>query len=370
MNLGATIRKYRRKRDITQERFAKYLNVSPQAVSRWETGAAYPDITTIPAIADFLGISTDTLFGVEESEREKQIQIYLEEYKRLRATGEHEKRFVLSKEAKDLFPGDFRILKNYAWELAALPYKGLDGNCTMTAEELEKCSDEVLDVCRMILEDCTDDSIRWDIISLQIMMYRSMEDDSGVEKAIEIANRLPCHFSSKEGELAGIYDYDTEEHIRFHQQYTQDLILSLWWQMRTIVYSQAAPEDKVLVCQKALDLFRLMYEKEDYGFEEGTVSQIYEMLAKAYLELCLYDLALDAIEQYAQHRLKEAEAIKNGFQYSSILFHRLVFEKEDYSRNYTETPEEWLLHYLGDPRYDAVRDTERFQKLLAMLTDS
>ena len=96
MNLGATIRKYRRKRDITQERYAKYLNVSPQAVSRWETGVAYPDITTIPAIADFLGISTDTLFGVEESEREKQIQIYLEEYKRLRATGEHEKRFVIS----------------------------------------------------------------------------------------------------------------------------------------------------------------------------------------------------------------------------------------------------------------------------------
>ena len=37
MTIGATIKKLRRERDITQEQLAEYLSVSPQAVSQWET---------------------------------------------------------------------------------------------------------------------------------------------------------------------------------------------------------------------------------------------------------------------------------------------------------------------------------------------
>ena len=43
MNIGAKIKDLRKKRGITQERLAEYLNISAQAVSKWENGKSVPD---------------------------------------------------------------------------------------------------------------------------------------------------------------------------------------------------------------------------------------------------------------------------------------------------------------------------------------
>ena len=64
LNIGETIKKLRKEREITQEEFAEMLGVSCQSVSRWENGACYPDIELIPTIAAFFGISTDKLMGI------------------------------------------------------------------------------------------------------------------------------------------------------------------------------------------------------------------------------------------------------------------------------------------------------------------
>ena len=41
-------KKFRKERDLTQEQIAEIFYISPQAVSRWETGATYPDIEILP----------------------------------------------------------------------------------------------------------------------------------------------------------------------------------------------------------------------------------------------------------------------------------------------------------------------------------
>ena len=58
-NLGDKIRQLRKGKGISQEVLAQYLGVSFQAVSKWETGTTLPDVTLIPAIASFFGVSTD-----------------------------------------------------------------------------------------------------------------------------------------------------------------------------------------------------------------------------------------------------------------------------------------------------------------------
>ena len=59
LNIGETIKRLRKDREITQEEFAEMLGVSCQSVSRWEHNLCYPDIELIPTIASFFGISTD-----------------------------------------------------------------------------------------------------------------------------------------------------------------------------------------------------------------------------------------------------------------------------------------------------------------------
>ena len=60
---GAMIRRLREERKMTQAAFAAKLNVSDKAVSKWETGKGYPDITLIEPIARALGISVMELLS-------------------------------------------------------------------------------------------------------------------------------------------------------------------------------------------------------------------------------------------------------------------------------------------------------------------
>lgn len=68
LKIGATIKKLRTERGITQEELANRMCVSFQAVSKWETNATTPDIAILPQIALFFGVSIDTLFSMNRDD--------------------------------------------------------------------------------------------------------------------------------------------------------------------------------------------------------------------------------------------------------------------------------------------------------------
>lgn len=76
MTFGQIIKQKRKEKDWTQEELAGMLRVSAQAVSRWETGDAMPDISLLAPIANLLEVSTDTLLGVDLSKKKQQIEDY------------------------------------------------------------------------------------------------------------------------------------------------------------------------------------------------------------------------------------------------------------------------------------------------------
>lgn len=63
---GATIRRLREKRNLKQSDLAQLLGVSDKAVSKWETGKGYPDITLLEPIAAALEVSVMELLSGEE----------------------------------------------------------------------------------------------------------------------------------------------------------------------------------------------------------------------------------------------------------------------------------------------------------------
>lgn len=66
-NLGSIICQRRQAKKLTQEEFASRLGVTPQAISKWERGNGLPDISFIGGICSILGISADTLLGIQSS---------------------------------------------------------------------------------------------------------------------------------------------------------------------------------------------------------------------------------------------------------------------------------------------------------------
>ena len=60
-SIGKTIASLRKKSGMTQSELAERLNVSNKAVSKWENGQGYPDISLFPSLAALFGVSIDYL---------------------------------------------------------------------------------------------------------------------------------------------------------------------------------------------------------------------------------------------------------------------------------------------------------------------
>ena len=67
MKFNENLKYLRKKEELTQEQLAEKLNVSRQAVTKWESGQALPDIVNLKEIAVMFGVTTDELLGDEKS---------------------------------------------------------------------------------------------------------------------------------------------------------------------------------------------------------------------------------------------------------------------------------------------------------------
>ena len=108
-HIGMKIKELRKKKDMTQEKLAEYLHVSFQAVSKWETGAASPDLSVIVSLARLLDVTTDELFGISNDVDERQEEL-LKIWQETWNTGDTEKRYEISKAAVSEYPGNFDYL--------------------------------------------------------------------------------------------------------------------------------------------------------------------------------------------------------------------------------------------------------------------
>ena len=73
--LGRRIARLRLAKTATQERLAKELNVSPQAVNKWENDINYPDISLLPDLARFLGVSVDELLSGASASAQESVAV-------------------------------------------------------------------------------------------------------------------------------------------------------------------------------------------------------------------------------------------------------------------------------------------------------
>ena len=63
--LAENLKKYRMKKNLTQEELADLLGLTPQSISKWERAESYPDITLLPALANIFETSIDLLIGMD-----------------------------------------------------------------------------------------------------------------------------------------------------------------------------------------------------------------------------------------------------------------------------------------------------------------
>lgn len=65
VSIGENIKRLRKLKGITQEELSDVLHISYQAISKWENGLAQPDISILPTVANYFGVTIDELFGFQ-----------------------------------------------------------------------------------------------------------------------------------------------------------------------------------------------------------------------------------------------------------------------------------------------------------------
>jgi transcriptional regulator with XRE-family HTH domain len=170
VKLGKKIRELRKNRNISQEVLAQYLGVSFQAVSKWENDTAMPDVTLIPAIASFFGVSTDELFDYNRLETEKKVEeICVRAYEVRKADpGKAEK---ILREGLKQYPGNEIILNNLLY--------------TMRTPER---SEEVVTLCKTLIESAVEDEVKYDALRILAETYHERGEQALVEPTLE---RIP-----------------------------------------------------------------------------------------------------------------------------------------------------------------------------------
>lgn len=113
MNIGKQIKALRLKKNVKQDELADYLGVSYQAVSKWETEMSVPDISLLPNISAYFGVTIDELFQMpNEAEFERIENMFWSERRIKKETFEHAVHF-LEEVIKDE-PGNVRAYENLA----------------------------------------------------------------------------------------------------------------------------------------------------------------------------------------------------------------------------------------------------------------
>lgn len=108
-NLANKLKSLRKEKNISQEKLAQFLNVSYQAVSKWENGNSYPDISLLPDIARFFGITIDELLQVEKLDEKRRYQEYYEKNMELCRNGKKEESLALWQEAYHEMPNNIEV---------------------------------------------------------------------------------------------------------------------------------------------------------------------------------------------------------------------------------------------------------------------
>ena len=174
--LGDFIKKLRKQRNLTQEQIADAFGVSCQAISKWETGTSYPDISLLPIIADYFSVSVDYLLGHDTSKQKEDIEQVCNYADTLLEIHDYAQAIPLLREMLIKHPSNEKLMYKLAWALSG------------TSRESPDNYEEAILLYLKLLEISTDTEMR--VRVSRDLMYRYYTKEN-YEKAFYFANSLP-----------------------------------------------------------------------------------------------------------------------------------------------------------------------------------
>ena len=360
-DIGKIIRELRIQKSMTQEELAELVLVTPQAISKWERGVGYPDITQIVPLANIFDVSIDELFDHQMNMQETDINEYIEKYNKLKNQGVVKEALALWQEANQKYPKNYKCQRY----LAAALFNTLN-SCSLYSYE-ERCENarQVIDICKKIMDECTDNAIRNQTLQILVLtLSRSDLSTENEEEAVKYANMGSSFYVSREKLFEHAWFTDENKHNAITQKHFNNLSFMDNICMNICHTEYKTVEDKIFANETALKLWNTLLYDDNVLFYSCRLSKIYINIAQCYANLKNKDKVIENL-YFAKKYAKKHDDQKDGDQYyTSIFVSHASCNKAKTAKNYTQREIDIFVEELSNKCYDFIRETEEFKKII------
>jgi len=368
-SIGQTIKRLRKERNFTQEELAEQLNVTSQAVSKWENETGMPDISQVVPLASVFGVSTDVLFGVEGTTADDKAYKIVEKAYTVEEYGKLETYLTAYDELIEglkKYPNNLVLLINcMGLGLSlALPENGW----IYAAERAKEITAETIRQANFIIsysKNLTDIMRAHQIL---VFIYSATGD---FEKAKEEAWTFPSRPDLTLYSNMARVNECMKNHDREITYLCSDIDLSLQQledcaaRLGKAYFNIGKYKDAITVYETFFDVMKAIFKGEKFPpYHDFDSGDCYLLLAKAYLAIGDTDKAMDSVENSVMYYLKLCEAFKYD-RFERREFMQTPFVKETEQAIYIEKSilKEKLMKKLSAMEIEPLRENERFKAL-------
>ena len=355
MSIGKKIKELRRQNDMTQEALADLLGVSFQAVSKWETDVASPDLSLIVPLTRLFHVSADFLFGIDgENARRAEFDAAYENYWQK----DIPEMYVMAQQAVREFPGDYKYLE---WLASMEFYVGFSDEYNGGSKDVFKSMlENSKKHCEMVIEGCSDREIREKALHGIILDLKYLGNLSEARKYAEL---FPDGQEPNKDMMLELCT-EGEELLQIRQKIVFSKVnellqaLSSIWAFKTEKTEYG--KEAVDISERIIEMF--VPDRNYYRFFRNLYS-LYLERAEISMTVHDFDGAINHLamaKEYAQKR--DSYNLNGKCEYSCTIFDHI---EDDLSCELlpTDSMDYWK-YAVNKKLFDPLRERKDFQKLI------
>lgn len=242
IKIGSKIRGLRKKCGLTQEQLAERIGVSFQAVSKWENDIALPDITLVPVIAQYFGVSTDELLSYDSAEKDEEIERIVNEAAECRETDPEKGRAILE-EGLNKYPENDILLNNLLYVINYM-----------------QNPDETIALASRLIDKTDSGEVRYDALRFLAYACNAKGDMQSAAAAME---QIPEIYFTRLSELAFILEGEEKYNAAEKQKWISfETLLQMMWKLAEYYRDEGDNIKAVEETERALKLIKVLSGEE------------------------------------------------------------------------------------------------------------
>ena len=364
MTINEKIKELRKKANFTQESLAAALNISYQSVSKWEAGAASPDIAHLVPLANIFGVTLDELFDRDADTKAHDIENYLARDRELSHNGQIVERIPLWREAVRVYPTDQTCLlrlANALWKVRDLEQFSYEERCAFLGESIS--------INERLVKEATELSTRFS--ALQILIY-SLSDPTfpfaDEEKAVEYARMAPSFYCSWEMFFERAYFTEENRDKALYIRHQNILSMMDCTAQRIRTQPWKTPEERIAAFETVVRLWNTLIPDGNFLFYHCRLAETHTTLANNYAILGNRKMALANLTAAMHHAISYESQEPGEVHYTVPWLSGAYANLSTNTKTLPITEIEQLKNALSNPWYDFLRDDPNFIAIVQALS--